>query len=239
MAKKTAAKKPAVKNTGNKASAKTPVTADAPKVTPFGPKVHPLVVAFVVYHVLAITIYAIPKPSDDVLKGKVPPQGSDPLLKFNHLELKQWAIFYGYLYPTGFWQYWDMFAPDPAQTDAWCDAEVTFLDGTTKRFEYPRMKTLSIGEKYLQERYRKFYERVNMEETPFFWPPFGQAIAFKTATDPNSPPVKVRITRHFQSVMRHDDQKPTEPPYGSFPFFDYVVDQRKLFADKGWKLGIH
>ena len=232
MAKKTAAKKSAVKDKVKASTAVTPVPAVVPKV-------HPAVVAFVAYHIVAITIYALPKPSNDVLSGKVSPRGSDALLAFNVREMKQWAVFYGYLYPTGFWQYWDMFAPDPAQTDIWGDAEVTFLDGTKTMFQYPRMKTSSIPDKFMQERYRKFFERVNLEENPYFWSPFAQAIALKTATDQSSPPVRVTLYRHFQEVMRHDKQTPNEPPYGSYPFFTFVVDQNKLFADKGWKLGIH
>jgi hypothetical protein len=130
VAKKTAAKKSAVKDKVKASTAVTPVPAVMPKV-------HPVVVAFVAYHIVAITIYALPKPSNDVLSGKVSPRGSDALLAFNVREMKQWAVFYGYLYPTGFWQYWDMFAPDPAQTDIWCDAEVTFLDGTKTMFFNP------------------------------------------------------------------------------------------------------
>lgn len=232
MAKKTATKKLAVQTTGSKAPAEAHTSAG-------GPKVHPLVVAFVIYHVIAITIYTLPKPSDSVLAGKTAPRGSDAFLALNHKEMKQWSVVYGYLYPTGFWQYWDMFAPDPAQTDYWCDAEITFLDGTKTKFQYPRMKTMSIPDKFMHERYRKFFERVNNDDWPYFWPPFAQAIALKSATDQNFPPVKVTLFRHFQKVMRHDDQKPTEPPYGTYAFYTYVVDQHKLFADKGWKLGIH
>jgi hypothetical protein len=232
VAKKTAANSPAVKKDMTKPASKAP----APEA---GKKVHPLIKAFVVYHLIAITLYALPKPSDDVLKGKIEPRGSDALLSYNVKEMKNWAVFYGYLYPTGFWQYWDMFAPDPAQVDAWCDAEVTYLDGTKATFKYPRMKDLSIPAKYTMERYRKYYERVNVDDWPFFWPPFGQAIALKMANDPNNPPVKVAIYRHFQPVMRHDKPQSTEPPYGTYNFFTYVVDQHKLFSDKGWKLGIH
>ena len=235
------AKKSAAKNTGGqKSTSKKTAEAKAEAVVaPALPRVHPLVVAFVVYHVVAITTYALPKPSDLVLDHKVEPRGSDSLLMLNYNECKQWAIFYGYLYPSGFWQYWDMFAPDPSQVDTWCDAEVKFLDGTKTTFQYPRMKDLSIPEKFIRERHRKFYERVNSEKSPYFWPPFAQAIAYQTATDPNSPPVQVTLIRHFQEIMRHDKPQPVEPPYKSYRYFTYVVDQHKLFADKGWKLGIH
>ena len=237
MARKSAGSKPA-----ERVTAKAPAEAVTPVIPP---RVHPLVPAFVLFHIIVITLYALPKPSDAALAGTSTPRWYslpnmvDEGLKFNYLEVKKSVPVSGYLYPTGLWQYWDMFAPDPAQVDYWCDAEVMFLDGTKSTFKYPRINSLSIPEKFMQERHRKFYERVNNEKTPFFWPSFGQAIAFKMATDQNNPPTQVTIIRHHQSVMRHDKQVPTEPPYLAYRLFTYVVDQHKLFADKGWKFGLH
>lgn len=236
MAKKSAAKKPVAKKSTGKASAKSPVAVAVPIDLP---RVQPLVVLFVIFHVLAITLYALPKPSDQVLKHIVQPRGSDAMLMFNENEMKNWAPVYGYLYTTGFWQYWDMFAPDPSQTDVWCDAEVVFLDGTKANFAYPRIKSLPLQEKFMRERHRKFYERVNSDLTPFFWPPFAQAIALQMATDPNDPPVQITLIRHFQVVAKHNVPGPAEPPYENFRYFTYVVDQHKLFEEKGWKFGLH
>ena len=242
MAKKTVAKKSAGQKPAVKATAVAPSVGVA---TTTLPRVHPLVPAFVLFHVVAITLYALPRPSDATINNTAPPRWyslSDWVergLKYSYLDAKQSVPIYGYLYPSGLWQYWDMFAPDPAQTDIWCDAEVTYLDGTKTTFKYPHIKSLSIPEKFMQERHRKFYERVNSEKTPFYWMPFAQAIALKSATDPNSPPIQVTLVRHFQSVMRHDKQEKNEPPYLTYNYFSYIVDQHKLFADKGWKIGIH
>jgi hypothetical protein len=211
-----------------------PKTKDTPL-----PRVHPLVVALVVFHIVAITIYALPKPSDRVLNNEIAPRGSDALLRFNQLELKNWAPIYGYLYPLGLWQYWDMFAPDPVQKDAWCDAEVVYLDGTKATFEYPRMKSLSIFEKFMKERHRKYYERVDGEANRYLWPPFAQYIGYQMAIDPKNPPVQVNLTRHFQFVVRHDDPKAVEQPYTAYTYYRYIVDQKKLYADKEWKFGLH
>lgn len=237
VANKTAGQKPVAK-------AAAEASSEAAAVAPL-PRVHPLVPAFVLFHVVAITLYALPRPSDAALNNAASTQWYrlsdwvDQGLKYNFQVTKLSVPIYGYLYPTGLWQYWDMFAPDPSQTDIWCDAEVTFLDGTKTTFKYPRIKALSIPEKFMQERHRKFYERVNSEKAPFYWMPFAQAIALKSATDPNSPPVQVTLVRHYQSVMRHDKQEKNEPPYLTYNFFSYIVDQHKLFADKGWKIGIH
>ncbi|MBS1703394.1 MAG: hypothetical protein JST12_17155 [Armatimonadetes bacterium] len=217
-----------------KEAPKEPEAPKAPTV-----RVHPLVVAFVVYHIIAVTTYALPIPSKKVLDDEVPARGTDILLKYNQKEVKNWAPIYSYLYVTGFWQYWDMFAPDPAQTDLWCSAEITYFDGTKKEFHYPRIKDLTIPQKFVYERHRKYFERVNITDYAFLWPSFAQAIAYQCAEDTNNPPVEVTLIRHFQPVMRHNDPKPQEPPYTAVKFYWYAVDQHELFADKGWKLGIH
>lgn len=203
-------------------------------------KVHPVIVGLVAFHVIAITIYSLPQPSKGILDGTIQPRMSDYILKFNQQELKNWAPIYGYCAVTGMWQYWDMFAPDPAQTDIWCSAEVTYMDGTKKPFEYPHMKALSIPQKFMLERHRKYFERVNQPGFSYLWVTFGQAIAFKSATDPNNPPIQVDVTRHFQEVVRHDAKDTSkENPYGQYTFFRYAVDLNKLYSDKGWKLGVH
>lgn len=202
---------------------------------PVLPKIHPLVVGFVAFHVLAVVIYTLPKPIEPVLKGEAEPRGADAFLKYNFLVLRETPPVAGYLLLTGFWQYWDMFAPEPSQTDLWASAEVTYLDGSVEEFKYPRIKDLPIPEKYVKERYRKFYERVNQDDARYFWPPFGQAIAVKSASDPLNPPVRVDLIRHFQSVVRHDaPNNKIEPPYTTFKYYNYVVDQNQLAQSVGW-----
>ncbi|MCE2765970.1 MAG: hypothetical protein LW628_03510, partial [Fimbriimonadaceae bacterium] len=82
---------------------------------PILPKIHPLVVGFVAFHVLAVVIYTLPKPIEPVLKGEAEPRGADAFLKYNFQVLRETPPVAGYLLLTGFWQYWDMFAPEPSQ----------------------------------------------------------------------------------------------------------------------------
>lgn len=206
-------------------------------------RVHPLVCAFVIFTVLTVTIYALPKPSPAVVNNEVEPRGTDIFLKWNDSQLKSNPILVNYLYPTGLWQYWDMFAPNPAQTDFWCDAEVVFFDGSHTRYQYPRMKELPITQKYLMERYRKFYERVNMSDPAhgsdngWMWPVFAQHIALINAHDPKNPPVKIGLTRHWQDVARHDAKPGPEPGYQQFTFYWHIVDQTQLATDMRWAVG--
>lgn len=171
------------------------------------------------------------------MKGEAPPKGADAFLKFNAEHLRELAPVAAYLHPTGMWQYWDMFAPEPSSMDLWASAEVEFFDGTKTEFKYPRVKDLGLVEKYHSERYRKFFERVNPDDQRFFWAPFAQTIAFKSADNPRNPPVKVALVRHFANVTRHDakDNK-KEAPYSFYRFYIHVVDQSRLFKQKGWTL---
>ncbi|MEI7576505.1 MAG: hypothetical protein WCK51_06400 [Armatimonadota bacterium] len=206
-------------------------------------RVHPLVCAFVASNVLMVTIYALPKPTQAVVNNEVPAHGTDIFLKWNDATLKTHPFLETYILPTGLWQYWDMFAPNPAQTDFWCDAQIIFFDGSHTTYQYPRMKELPLTQKYLMERYRKFYERVNQSDPAhgndngWMWPVFAQHFALINAKDPKNPPVKVGLTRHWQEVARHDAKRGPEPPYQSYTYYWHIVDQTKLARDMGWNVG--
>lgn len=200
-------------------------------------RVHPFVVALVVFHVLIITIYALPKPSPPVVEGRAEPHGSDIFLKWNDAVLKTNPVVTGYTYTTGTWQYWDMFAPNPAQTDIWCDAEVIYFDGSRTTYQYPRVKLVPIPTKYMIERFRKYYERVNQEQYKFLWESFAHRIALINASEQKNPPVMVKLTRHWQEVRRHDAGPGLEPAYNKYQYFTYIVDQKLIREQKGWASG--
>lgn len=185
---------------------------------------------FVAFHLVAITAWALPMPNEAQLKGEVQPGGSEWLLYYNYTEVKQFGPIRAYLFATGFWQYWDMFSPNPAGIDVYCDAEIVHKDGTTSIYAYPRIHDLPIPEKYLKERWRKFYERVNNPNYCFFWPVFAQRLALFADQDPANPPVLVRLRRHT-----HPIPGPGQPDDGNYKeemFFQYAVDQAKLESDR-------
>ncbi len=182
--------------------------------------------ALVGFHVLATTIWALPNPPQPVADGKVQPRAAQWLLFWNGKYLKAQSLVRSYLFVTGTWQYWDMFAPNPASMDWYCTAEVEYKDGTKRTVEYPRMFKLGIGEKYVKERFRKFFERAHDDGKPILWPSFGQAMARRATTDPKNPPVVVRLRRHWLQIEPPGKPQPTE--YNSYEYYAYVVDQRLL-----------
>lgn len=131
-----------------------------------------------------------------------------------------------FLLRLGTWQYWDMFAPNPADTDVWMDAVVTFEDGTVTEGNFPRIYTLSMPEKYLKERYRKFVERANLDEHAFLWPSIAERIALEQATDPNNLPVHVLLRRHTLTFRWPD--KPAEETYRTVNLYEHEVDVQSL-----------
>lgn len=137
-----------------------------------------------------------------------------------------------YLLSTGFWQYWDMFSPNPSNVDVYCTADVTYRDGTVKRYHYPRIYDFPVWRKFFMERWRKFYERAGSADYRYLWPVFAQRLAEMNASDPNNPPVMVALHRH-EFVIK----PPGEPPnraYTDALYFKHPVDQKQLRKDLNW-----
>lgn len=185
-----------------------------------------------------------------MMNGQVPVGfNSDSLLYFNEKYLKSSpeAI---YVLSTGVWQSWDMFSPNPANTDLWCDAKVTFKDGSHIVYQYPRIYNLPLLIKYPKERFRKFYEHANSDER--LWPYFARAIAFQVYKSENNPPIEVILTRHFYQIPKEMPfnvycyelwngiksgkasmknilpPNPQIPPYDEYDYFTYKVNQAEL-----------
>lgn len=200
--------------------------------------VHPVVQGAVLLHLLLVVSWTLPRVPDDIQSGEVTltPQTSvtragDWLLVGNDRFRWETPGVKQYMLSTGFWQYWDMFAPNPANVDFWLDTVVTYEDGTERVVPYPRMKTMSIPEKFFNERFRKFTERVNPDEFAWKWPTFAQRMALIAYTDPANPPKIVVLRRHFMVFPHMSQPKPTE--YTTYAFFSHVVDQERLRKDKG------
>ena len=196
-------------------------------------KASPWLKAFVLFHIFAITVWAIPEPPENIRNGKVSPQGSDYILLWNWNYLKTTTgpvtiqpILSDYVLCTGFWQYWDMFAPNPASADFYGDGIVKYKDGTEKLWNYPRIEKMPIPEKFMMERYRKFFERVRLDDNAFLWATFAQRVAEEMDADPKNPPVNVRLRRNWIEVQPPDRTQWTK--YNSYFFYDYTVDQVEL-----------
>lgn len=189
------------------------------------PRVSPLVKAFVLFHLVAITAWSLPRPKPEILDGRAQPFGSDYVLVGGD-KLRQIPPLSAYLHTSGTWQYWDMFAPDPSNVDLYADAEVEFRDGSKSIVGYPRMYELNLFDKYLKERYRKYYERAGSLEFAYLWPGFAVQMARKAAKDPANPPIGVTLRKHSLRIVPPGEPQPTE--YSVERYFHYVLQPGDL-----------
>lgn len=185
-----------------------------------------IVKLLVALHLAAITIWALPSEPGRVMREEVRPVGTDWILLLNYKHLKKSSPVQLYLFTTGFWQYWDMFAPDPVQTDMWADAIITYRDGRQRRYQYPRIYLLDLPSKYVKERYRKFYERAGGRNATYLWRPFAERIARLNDDIPGNPPVEVLLRKHVQHIA--PPGKPPNLAYTTEGYYLHVVDQAAL-----------
>jgi hypothetical protein len=107
-----------------------------------------------------------------------------------------------YVWPTGFWQAWDMFAPNPVVANIYLEADVTLSDGSHVTWEFPRADRMGYFERYRKERYRKWAtERVWSQGRVN--PRIAQAAAEYAARQverPGNPVRRVELVR-YQSLI--------------------------------------
>lgn len=180
---------------------------------------------FVYFHLVGIIVWSVPRPRPEIVSGTVRPWGNEWLILANNRYLQESPLKY-YLQCTGLWQYWDMFAPDPLRRDFYMDANVTYKDGSRAVFDYPRMANLNLKDRYLSERYRKFFERINETGLDYIWAGVALRIAQKMDTHPGNPPTSIDLVRHWKEIAPPGKQQ--EPDYRSLVFFTCHIDPNAL-----------
>ncbi|MBS1708646.1 MAG: hypothetical protein JSS65_07990 [Armatimonadetes bacterium] len=210
--------------------------APAPKRT-----VHPAIKVFVGFHALMVFMWTTPHPTlaaqqqfhkNTAVENLMRPK--DSLLVFNEEMLKGEMLgpekpLGKYMMVTGLWQWWDMFAPNPADIDVYIDAEMEYADGTVAIHKYPRMYELPIPMKYFKERYRKYRERLSDDSYSWKWSHTAQRLALENYRATGKEPVRVRLWRHWMQVAPIGQPQPSE--YSGYMFWDYQVDHNKLMED--------
>lgn len=188
---------------------------------------------WVAFHLFSIIVWSLPKQPRIVAMGTVEPElldwpmvWADTYLRPSDSNNYSHSLVSHYVLWTGFWQSWDMFAPDPARNDVWSDQIVQFADGTAKVHKYPRVYDYPVLERYFVERYRKFFERAAWEQQAYLWPAFAQRTALLEFRDPANPPVKVWLRRHIQPLPR--PMESIKEQYRTEIYFVYDVDLVEL-----------
>jgi hypothetical protein len=113
-----------------------------------------------------------------------------------------------------------MFAPEPSSLNAFIRAEVRFKDGTTGFFDLPRMSKLSLVDRYLKERYRKWaIDNLRSDDYKSYWPAAASYVAREANHNSAVPPVEVSLWRYWTMV---------ENPYKKFVPVGYRIQDEKL-----------
>jgi hypothetical protein len=96
-----------------------------------------------------------------------------------------------------------MFSPDPANINTYLTATIHYKDGSTRQYTYPRIQTLGIFQKYRQERWRKFIENTQSNDSKFYWPYLARYAAIVNNYAPKTNPVEwVRLYRNQCFIAR-------------------------------------
>jgi hypothetical protein len=106
-----------------------------------------------------------------------------------------------YMEPTALRQQWTMFAPNPLMENVRLEAEVSFRDGASTTWRFPRVDQMGYLERYRAERHRKWAsERLAAGKPPA---PVLDAAARYVARQverPGNPPRKVELVRYMARI---------------------------------------
>jgi hypothetical protein len=168
-------------------------------------KVHGLVTAFVLFHVVAFALWTAPVDLPVVHAFK--------------------RIIRPYLLFTGLFQAWDMFAPDPTRMNGYLEATILLRNGEHRVWTEPRLFEMSYLERYQKERYRKFMEEhLWLDAQSDLWPDAARRLARMFNQDAHNAPVNVQLTRHWSMILPpgpHGEFRSEEP--SEYTYYSYDV----------------
>jgi len=142
-----------------------------------------LINIFIVFHIAALALWLLPY-QWPLVQSQVP-DGRGGWVR-------------AYLVTTGFQQSWQMFSPNPDTRDIDIEALVTYRNGETRSWRFPRMRTLGYGARYRRERMRKFLEIANYNS--LLWPSLARYAAQVCRKNPQNPPVLVTLVRYSRDI---------------------------------------
>jgi hypothetical protein len=171
-------KKKQISQSQNEPAEAVAAIARQPEVIAYSPKLA-LISLFIVFNILGIGLsLCAPSKFRDAL-----------VLPFNY-----------YLWYTGLWQNFCVFVPNPKTYNIHLTAIVSFNDGSTAEWQFPRMETLDPFTRMLKERYRKWAnDNVNSNSYKVWWPDTGRYIARQYKDAPHAP-ILVTLVRHWTPI---------------------------------------
>jgi hypothetical protein len=163
--------------------------------------------AFLVFHVLVITFWCLPIDNSLVsfCKNRVQP----------------------YLLWSGLFQSWDMFSPNPKSANTYVEANIIYKDGSRSTWAFPRMDQLSLTERYVKERYRKYAENLASEANDALLPDAARYVARLNST-PSHPPRTVILVQKWSRIIPRADGPYVSEPWDQHVLYGYGVKPEDL-----------
>ena len=131
-----------------------------------------------------------------------------------------------YLLWTGLFQSWDFFAPNPRPVNSYLQAVAVTQAHHMRVFNFPRMDQLSYGNRYREERYRKFAEVLCDSRYAALWPDVARRAA-RLLNDSKDPP-QIVILMKFEAPIKYGVTPVQQPAPKPQFFYEYYVGGEDL-----------
>lgn len=162
---------------------------------------------FLAFHLLAITCWCVPIDS--------------PLIPLFRNLVRPYFLW------AGLFQSWDMFAPVPKGANTYIEATLVYKDGSRKTWTFPRMEQLSLTERYFKERYRKFAEYLQRDDTDDLLPDAARYIA-RSNSSPGNPVKTVILIQKLSFIVPRPDGAYVPEPWEQHILPAYGVQPQDL-----------
>ncbi len=136
--------------------------------------------------------------------------------------------FWNYFLFFGLEQDFSVFAPSPIQANVNFVATVTYKDGTSKIYQFPRLARIGLVEKLSKERWRKFLDdNLGSDRYPFLYKDIARFVA-RVNNLPDNPPCAFCIYRYTGMVPLPDSKKSNPANFAIKSLIAYEVKPEDL-----------
>jgi hypothetical protein len=135
--------------------------------------------------------------------------------------IKIWRFTRTYMEWSGLDQRWNLFAPEPLVTNAYLVAQITYGDGQKKKWKFPTPEDYGYYRRYFMDRQVGWtYETLGKNSNAALWPDAARYVA-RLNNQPNNPPVKVELIRHWSTIALPMSGQPET--WNEYILFTYSV----------------
>lgn len=128
---------------------------------------------------------------------------------------------------AGLFQSWDMFSPNPKDTNSYIEAIILYEDGSTRTWAFPRMERLSLEQRRYRERYRKYVENLKEDRNAALWPDAARCVARLNDTGPYQVEM-VLLVRYWSHLVPRPDGSFGAAPWYQQVFYAYRISPGEL-----------